>query len=119
MPAAQARRPDPARIAILDDASEATRHLLWAAFRKRLRELGYVEGRDVSIEARFAGGNPDRLARLAAELVASKPDVLVVVTTTAAVAARKATSKIPIVAVGPAAIRLIEVFRTLGERVGP
>ena len=56
----------------------------------------------MSIEARFAGGSPDRLALLAAELVADKPDVLVVVTTTAAVAAKKATSRIPIVALGPA-----------------
>ena len=100
--AAQSRRPGPARIAILDDASAATRHQLWAAFRNRLGELGYVEGRDVSIEARFAGSNPDRLALLAAELVAGKPDVLVVVTTTAAVAAKKETSRIPIVALGPA-----------------
>jgi putative ABC transport system substrate-binding protein len=100
--AAQSKRPGPVRIAILDDASEATRQQLWAAFRKRLGELGYVEGRDVSIEAHFAGGNPDRLALLAAELVAGKPDVLVVVTTTAAVAAKKATSTIPIVALGPA-----------------
>ena len=100
--APQSGRPDPARIAILDDASEATRAQLWTAFRNRLRELGYVEGRDVLIEARFAGGNPDRLPLLAAELAAGKPDVLVVVTTTVAVAARKATSTIPIVAVGPA-----------------
>jgi putative ABC transport system substrate-binding protein len=100
--AAQSGRPDPARIAILDDASEATRRQLWAAFRSRLGELGYVEGRDVSIEARFAGGDSDRLALLAAELVARKPDVLVVVTTTAAAAARRATSSIPIVALGPA-----------------
>jgi putative ABC transport system substrate-binding protein len=100
--AAQSKRPGPVRIAILDDASEASRQQLWAAFRKRLGELGYVEGRDVSIEARFAGGNPDRVALLAAELVAGMPDVLVVVTTTAAVAAKKATSTIPIVALGPA-----------------
>jgi putative ABC transport system substrate-binding protein len=100
--AAQFGRPGPARIAILDDASEAARHQLWTAFRNRLAELGYVEGRDVSIEARFAGGNPDRLALLAAELVAGRPEVLVVVTTTAAVAAKKATSTIPIVALGPA-----------------
>ena len=100
--AAQSRRPAPARIAILDDAAEASRHQLWTAFRKRLGELGYVEGRDVSIEARFAGGSPDRLALLAAELVAGRPDVLVVVTTTAAMAAKKETSRIPIVALGPA-----------------
>lgn len=100
--AAQSKRRDPARVAILDDALEATRQQLWAAFRHRLRELGYVEGRDMLIEARFAGGNPDRLSLLAAELVAGKPDVLVVVTTTVAIAAKKETSTIPIVAVGPA-----------------
>ena len=100
--AAQPKRPSPARVAILDDALEATRQQLWAAFRNRLRELGYVEGRDVLIEARFAGGNPDRLPLLAAELVAGKPDVLVVVTTTAALTVKKETSTIPIVALGPA-----------------
>ena len=100
--AAQPRRPGPARVAILDEAQEATRAQLWGAFRNRLRELGYVEGRDVLLDARFAGGNPDRLPLLAAELVAGKPDVLVVVTTTVAVAAKKATSTIPIVALGPA-----------------
>ena len=100
--AAQPRRPDPARVAILDDAPEASRQQLWAAFRNRLRELGYVEGRDVLIDARFAEGNPDRLPTLAAELVAGKPDVLVVVTTTVALAVKKETSTIPIVALGPA-----------------
>jgi putative tryptophan/tyrosine transport system substrate-binding protein len=100
--AAQSRRPDPARIAILDDASEASRAQLWAAFRNRLRELGYVDGRNALIDARFAGGDPDRLRLLAAELVAGTPDVLVVATTTVAVAAKKATSTIPIVALGPA-----------------
>ena len=100
--AAQPRRAGPARVAILDEAQEATRAQLWSAFRNRLRELGYVEGRDVLLDARFAGGSPDRLPLLAAELVAGKPDVLVVVTTTVALAAKKATSTIPIVALGPA-----------------
>jgi putative ABC transport system substrate-binding protein len=100
--AAQPRRSDPVRIVILDDAAEATRQQLWAAFRSRLRELGYIEGRNVLIEARFAEGNPDRLSQLAAELVARKPDVLVVVTTTVATAVKKETSTIPIVALGPA-----------------
>ena len=100
--AAQPRRQGPARVAILDDAPEAARQQLWAAFRNRLRELGYVEGRDVLIDARFAGGNPDRLPLLAAEVAAGKPDVLVVVTTTVAVAVKKETSTIPIVALGPA-----------------
>ena len=96
------RRDQLARVAILDDASEGARAHLWALFRKRLRELGYTEGKDLVIEVRFAGGNPDQLPGLAAELVALKPDVIVAVTTTAALAAKKATSSIPIVAVGPA-----------------
>lgn len=95
-------RAAPARVAILDDATEAARQRLWAAFRKRLGDLGYVEGRDVLLDARFAGGDPARLRTLAAEAVAGKPDVVVTVTTTAALAARQATAAIPIVALGPA-----------------
>ena len=100
---AQDRRADaPARIAILDDAPEATRAWFWSIFRKRLGELGYAEGRNLVIDQRWAGGDTARLPGLAAELVAQKPDVLVVVTTTVAIAAKKATSVIPIVAMGPA-----------------
>jgi len=95
-------RAAPARVAILDDANEATRERLWAALRGGLRHLGYVEGRDVLIAAHFAGGDPNRLRTLAAETVAERPDVVVTVTTTAALAARQATSTIPIVALGPA-----------------
>jgi putative ABC transport system substrate-binding protein len=96
------RRGAPARIAILDDASPATRQQLWTRVRERLRELGYVEGRDVLIEARFAEGSVDRLPALAKEIVATKPDVILTVTTTVALAAKKETSTIPIVALGPA-----------------
>lgn len=95
-------RAAPARVAILDDANEAARPRLWAAFRKGLGDLGYVEGRDVLLDMRFAGGSPERLRALAAEAVAGKPDVVVTVTTTAALAARQATATIPIVALGPA-----------------
>lgn len=95
-------RDAPARVAILDDANEATRERLWAALRGGLRHLGYVDGRDVVFTARFAGGDPDRLRALAAETVAERPDVIATVTTTVALAVRKATSTIPIVAIGPA-----------------
>jgi ABC-type uncharacterized transport system substrate-binding protein len=96
------RAPPTARIAILDDAPEATRAWFWAIFRKRLGELGYVEGRNLVIDQRWAGGATARLPVLADELLALKPDVLVVVTTTVALAAKKATSVVPIVALGPA-----------------
>ena len=67
------------------------------AFRQGLRELGWVEGRTVSIELRDAQGNAERLPALAAELVALLPDVIVAGPTLAATAASRATRTIPIV----------------------
>jgi putative ABC transport system substrate-binding protein len=69
------------------------------AFLRGLEELGYVEGRDIAIERRNADLNFDRLPSLAAELVERKVDVIVTVATQAAIAAHKATSVIPIVAI--------------------
>src|SRR5262245_3558671 len=67
------------------------------AFRQRLRELGYVDGKDLIIERRYADGDPGRLPSLAAELVHLSPDVIVAQGSTATLAAKKATSTIPIV----------------------
>jgi putative ABC transport system substrate-binding protein len=67
------------------------------AFKAGLRGLGYVEGREYRMETRFATNDPRRLPTLAAELVAMKVDVIVALTTSAAIAARKATREIPIV----------------------
>ena len=72
------------------------RHLL-EAFRQGLRDLGYVEGRNLVIEYRDAEGKLERLPALAAELVALKVDVIVAPTTPATVAAKQATKTIPIV----------------------
>ena len=66
-------------------------------FRQVLREVGYVEGRNVVIECRGAAGQIDRLSDLAAELVRRKVDVLVAPSTPAALAAQRATTAIPIV----------------------
>src|SRR3954470_18019249 len=71
-------------------------HLL-EAFVGGLRDLGYVEGQNLSIEYRFAGENPERFDLLAMELVRLAPDVIVTVATPATLAARRATSSIPIV----------------------
>jgi putative ABC transport system substrate-binding protein len=68
-------------------------------FERGLRELGYVEGKNIVIEYRFAQGKLDRLAELAAELVQLKVDVIVSVVTQASVAAKNATGTIPIVMV--------------------
>jgi len=72
------------------------------AFRQGLRDLGYSEGQNITIEYRFAGGRVGQLAELAAELVGLKPDVIVTPTTPASVAAKQATSTIPIVIAGVA-----------------
>jgi putative ABC transport system substrate-binding protein len=73
---------------------------LWEAFRQRLQELGYVEGQHVVFERRFSGGQDLRFPELAAELVRLKVDVIVSTTGSGTVAAKEATSTIPIVIVG-------------------
>ena len=67
------------------------------AFREGLYDLGHVEGKNISIEYRYAGGKLDRLPALAAELVRLKVDVIVTSSAPGAVAARNATSTIPVV----------------------
>jgi putative ABC transport system substrate-binding protein len=67
------------------------------AFRRGLQELGWVEGKNIGIQYRDAGGQLDRLDRLAAELVALNVDVIVTVDTPPTQAAEQATSTIPIV----------------------
>ena len=68
-------------------------------FRRRLRELGYIEGKSVLIEERYVGENAQRVNELARELVESKVDIIVAPTAAASTAARQATSTIPIVMV--------------------
>jgi putative ABC transport system substrate-binding protein len=70
-----------------------------ALFRDRLRQLGYVEGKSILIEERYADGDAVRLAALAHEIVDSKADIIVTPTVAASTAARRATSTIPIVMV--------------------
>jgi putative ABC transport system substrate-binding protein len=70
---------------------------LFEAFQERLRELGYVEGKNIAIESRHSGGKNERLAALADELIGLMVDVILAVNTPAAQAAKKATAAIPIV----------------------
>ena len=82
---------------------EGLRTLLLEGLLQGLREHGYVEGQNIVIEYRFSGDRDDRLAALAAELVALKVQLIVVSGTPATFAAKKATSTIPLVMGGLAA----------------
>jgi putative tryptophan/tyrosine transport system substrate-binding protein len=79
---------------------------LLAAFVQRLRELGWVDGRNVAIEVRWAEGRSERFAEIAAELVRLKVDVILTHNTPPVLAAKEATSVIPI------------VFASAGDPVG-
>jgi putative tryptophan/tyrosine transport system substrate-binding protein len=78
-----------------DSRAPAPRNL--EAFRQGLRELGYVEGKNIIIEYRYADGRFERLPALAEELVRLKIEIIVADTTAAARGAKKATTTIPIV----------------------
>jgi putative ABC transport system substrate-binding protein len=83
------------RIGVL--SSSAGLSTLHEAFRAGMRELGYVEGRNVAYEFRFAAGENERLAALAADLVRARVDVIVTDGNAAVHAAKSATDAIPIV----------------------
>jgi len=72
------------------------------AFLQGLRDLGYTEGQNLTVERKYANGSSDRLRELAAELVRGKPEIIVAFSTTAARPAKQATHTIPIVAVAMA-----------------
>jgi len=86
-----------ARIGFLEASSPSAIAARIEAFRQGLRELGYVEGKNVAIEYRYAEGNFDRLPALAAELVRLNVNVIVTGGPTAIPAAKAATTTIPIV----------------------
>jgi putative tryptophan/tyrosine transport system substrate-binding protein len=82
-----------AHIGIIDDAP------IWGSFRKALQEAGYLEGQNIIYDYQVAEGSPDRLALAAAELVHNSVDLIATFGTPAALAAKKATATIPIVAI--------------------
>ena len=89
------------RIGYLSAPSRASVEQVLQAFLRKLRELGWVEGHNLIIEYRWAEGNVERLPDLAAELVRRNVDVIVAPAGSAALAAKNATSSIPIVMIFP------------------
>jgi putative ABC transport system substrate-binding protein len=85
------------RIGFLDNSTASGSAILVKAFRQELSKLGWIEGKNIAIEYRFAEGNNDRLPELAADLVRLKVDLIVVSSAVPALAAKKATTTIPIV----------------------
>jgi putative ABC transport system substrate-binding protein len=85
------------RIGFLSATSPATISARTAAFRQGLRELGYLEGKNIVIEFRYAEGNVDRLPALAAELVRLKVEAILTAGPTVTRPVKEATSTIPIV----------------------
>src|SRR4029077_5296721 len=95
---AQAQQPTKVpRIGFLVDGSPSTHSTRIEAFRHGLRELGYVEGKNINIEYRYAEGRSERLPELAEQLVRLKVDVLVGSSSRAARPAKNASATIPIV----------------------
>ena len=95
-----ARAQQPAKVPTIGflGAGTPSADTLWAAaFVQRLRELGWVEGRTVAIEYRWAENRSDRYAEIAVEFVQLKVAVIVTYATAPVIAAKKATSVIPIV----------------------
>jgi putative tryptophan/tyrosine transport system substrate-binding protein len=85
------------RIGFLDDSTASNIAVRLDMFRRELNKLGWIESKNINIEYRFAEGKNDRLPELAAELVRLKVDLIVVSGTPAALAAKNATTAIPIV----------------------
>jgi len=84
-------------VGFLGAGSPATADVWLSAFTSRLRELGWIEDRNIKIDVRWAGGRNDRSAEIAAELVRLKVDVIVTYSTEHTQIAKQATSIIPIV----------------------
>ena len=85
------------RIGYLENSTASGSAVLLEAFRQELSKLGWIEGKNITFEYRFAEQKPERLPELAADLVRLKVDLIVVASTPPALAAKRATTTIPIV----------------------
>ena len=102
------------RIGVIDDSP------IWNAFRQGLRDLGYLEGQNIAFEYRYAGGLPNRLALVAVELVHRPVDLIATFGTPPTIAAKRATTTIPIVMIGvgdPVGAGLVSSFNRPGGNI--
>ena len=118
--AARAQQQSLPVVGILSAQSQVSEAALLAEWEKGLNDTGYIGGRNVLFEYRFADGHGDRLAMLAADLVRRQVAVLVANTTPPALAAKAATTTIPIVfmtGVDPVEVGLVTSFNRPGANV--
>jgi len=107
------------RMGILDPSTASGSAVVWEALRQELSKLGWIEGKNIAIEYRFAEQKPERLPELAADLVRLKVD-LIVVPGAPALAAKNATTAIPIVMMNtpdPVALGLVASLARPGGNV--
>src|SRR5215831_11977171 len=97
VPSSAQQQGKPFRIGFLDSSTASGMAVLLEAFRREMSKLGWNEGKNITIEYRFAEQKPERLSEQAADLVRFKVDLIVVTGTAAASAAKSTTSTIPIV----------------------
>jgi len=105
------------QIGFIEAGSSSVNQHFADAFRQGLRELGYVEGKDIAIEERWAEGRIERFPALLAELLRLKMDVIVQASSPGAAAAKQATTTVPIVFVGvgdPVGMGLVASLRRPG-----
>jgi putative ABC transport system substrate-binding protein len=109
-----------ARIGFLDPTNASGMAVRVDAFRQELSKLGWIEGKNIAFEYRFAEQKPERVAELAAELVRLKVDLIVTTGVPPALEAKKATTTIPIVitsVVDPVALGLVDSLARPGGNV--
>jgi putative ABC transport system substrate-binding protein len=120
LPIATRAQQAPKTIGLLG-ANSASQQSQWtAAFVERLRELGWIDDRNIAIEARWAEGSNERAAEFAAQLVRLGPAVIVTSGTPIALAAKRATTTVPIVfatAADPVGTGLVESLRRPGGNI--
>jgi putative ABC transport system substrate-binding protein len=115
--AARAQQPAMPVVAVLSALSQVTTNHLITSWQRGLTETGYVDGKNIAVEFRFADGHYERLPAFASELVSRPVGLIVAMAPPAALAAKLATTSIPIVFVvglDPVAAGLVTSFNRLG-----